>query len=227
MVSRNRFNRVVDVLNGRQPELTVVLDGVHKPHNLSAIVRTCDAVGVLDVHAIPPDDVRLPVLNGTAQGSGRWVRVHRHKRFADAHDSLKAKGYQTLAAHLSEQAIDFREIDYTKPTAVILGAEKCGVDSDTADRVDQHIIIPMHGMVESLNVSVANALILYEAQTQRERAGMYGQSRLPRDEYETLLFEWLHPKMARYCRDTGQPYPPIDDDGQIVGRLKGMVDNAG
>lgn len=226
MVSRSRFSRVVEVLNARQPDLTVVLDGVHKPHNLSAIVRTCDAVGVLDVHAVQRDGVKLPVLNGTAQGSGRWVRVQRHPSFAEAHGLLKQQGYQTLAAHLSDQAVDFRSIDFTQPTAVILGAEKFGVDERTADLVDRHIIIPMHGMVESLNVSVANALILYEAQTQRERAAMYDASRLPDGEYQSLLFQWLHPKLARFCAQTGQPYPALDDYGQVVGRVRGMVDNA-
>ena len=212
----------MEVLRQRQPDLTVVLDGVHKPHNLSAIVRTCDAVGVLDVHAVPRAGVSLPVLNSTAQGSGNWVVVHRHAGFADAHAAVRAAGCRTYAAHLSADAVDYRQVDFTQPTAIVLGAEKFGVDAETAAAVDGHIIIGMHGMVESLNVSVAAALILFEAERQRLQAGMYAASRLTPERFEQVRFEWLYPKLARFCRETGQPYPALDDQGELRGRVKGM-----
>ncbi len=190
------------------------MDWVHKPHNFNAIIRSCDAVGVFETHYIPVEEGYRPLTN-TAKGSQKYVTANKHNDFASVAKELKASGHQLLAAHLSDKAVDYRTIDYTKPTAVVMGAELEGVSPDTADTVDQHIIIPMVGMVESLNVSVACALILYEAQRQRQAANMYDSPSLDPEVFDKVLFEWCWPKIASLCQRLGKPYPELDEVGEF------------
>lgn len=211
-----RFRRLVEVLDRRQPDLTVVLENVHKPHNFSAIVRSADAVGVFAAHAITPD-ATLPVADAVAQGTRRWMRVRTHAAVHEAFDALREHGMQVLAAHLDEGAIDYREADYTRPTAILLGQEKDGVTAEAAARADGWVVVPMRGMVASLNVSVAAALILFEAARQREAAGMYARRRLDEATYRRTLFEWAYPEVAERCRRMGIGYPELGEDGDIVG----------
>ncbi|WMS86380.1 tRNA (guanosine(18)-2'-O)-methyltransferase TrmH [Pleionea litopenaei] len=213
-MKENRLARITQLLNDRQPDLTVLMDQVHKPHNLAAVVRTADAVGIGEVHAVKAEG-RLNRCSGTAMGSDRWVKTHRYNTFSDAIDAVKGQSMQVLAAHFSDRAVDFRSIDYTKPTCILLGAEKYGVTDEAAAAADEHILIPMLGMVQSLNVSVANAIILYEAQRQRELADMYGKRRIPDDDYKRLCFEWLHPQVMRFCQKHKIRYPEINEFGDI------------
>jgi tRNA (guanosine-2'-O-)-methyltransferase len=107
-------------------------------------------------------------------------------------------------------------VDFTRPTAIMMGAELHGVSPDGLDAADEHVALPMLGMVHSLNVSVATALLLYEALRQREAAGLYGLSRLDTERYRATLFEWAYPTLAARCRAGGRPYPDLDRDGQIL-----------
>ncbi len=210
-----RFRKIVQVLNRRQPDLTVLMENVHKPHNLSAVVRSCDAVGVLDVHAISANST-VKLAQKTAGGNRRWITVHSHESIDAAAAALRAQGYCLLAASSDAGAIDFREADYARPSAIVIGSERTGLSAHAADAADVLIQIPMHGMAESLNVSVATALILFEAQRQRMAAGMYARCRLDADTYQSTLIEWTHPKIAAHCRAHGLPYPQLDADGNIV-----------
>lgn len=209
-----RYRRICDTLDRRQPDLTVIMDGVHKPHNIAAIVRTCDAVGILDVHAVLPKN-RARMAAGTAMGSQRWVQVHKRDESTDVIRELQGQGVQVLAAHLSHDAIPYREVDYTRPTALLLGTEKFGVSDEVASAVDQNVTIPMMGMVESFNVSVAAAIILSEACEQRRAKGFYDQPRVAADRYHELLFRWGYARIARLCDAHGVPYPELDEDGQV------------
>ncbi len=213
----NRFQRVKAVLDRRQLDLSVCLDEVHKHHNLSAIVRTADAVGIHNVHAVWPKEQRR-LTNNTSGGSKNWVETHMHDNVSDAIGAVRAQipGVQVLATNLSPSAIDFREVDYTKPTAVIVGQERTGISDEALALADQHIVIPMQGMVQSLNVSVAAALILYEAQRQRDIAGLYERDMLAPDIKHKLLFEGCHPIIAERCRAKHLPYPPLDEMGEII-----------
>ena len=207
-----RYTKIKQVLNTRQTDLTVIMDNVHKPHNFNAIIRTCDAVGIADVQYVPvKKGYRL--LNYYAKGSQKWVQAHKHNDFPTVAHEFQTKGYQLLAAHFSDTAIDYREVDYTKPTAIVLGTELDGISEQTASIVDKHIVVPMQGMVASLNVSVASAVILFEAQKQRLAAGMYDQRFLDDDRYNKLLFEWCYPRIARMFRDKGEAYPALDEQG--------------
>lgn len=214
-MSPERFARINALLDRRQADLTLCLESVHKNHNLSALIRTADAVGIHEVHAVWFDR-RGKVKGGTAMGSQQWVKVHHHQSTAAAIAQLKAEGKQVLVTNLSPGAIDFREVDYTRPTAILMGQEKQGVSADALALADHHIVVPMVGMAESLNVSVAAAVILYEAQRQRDAAGCYEQPQLSAGERHRVLFEGGHPIFTKICRRKNLPYPDLDERGQIV-----------
>lgn len=212
-MSPERYARIRHFLSLRQPSLTLCLEQLHKPHNVSAIVRSCDAVGVSEVHAVW--DNKPEIRKSTAMGSENWVYTKEHSCIEDAVSHLKSQNMQVLVTNLSDNAVDFREIDYTRPTAIILGQEKHGATQEAVAVADQDIIIPMVGMVQSLNVSVAAALILYEAQRQRQLAGMYKIQQLTEQACQKILFEGGFPKLREICDRKGMAYPYIDKDGHI------------
>lgn len=216
-----RYAKILRVLLHRQPTLTVLMDEVNKPHNLSAIIRTCDAVGVPEAHAVPPRHGTLAAFEGhtfeaTSGSAHKWVKVTPHANAIGAVRDLQARGFQVLATHLSQRSVDYRQPDYTRPTCVLLGAEKWGVSDEAAEAADANIIIPMFGMVQSLNVSVAAATILFEAQRQRLAAGMYDTPQLSPQQLSDLAFEWAYPDLAPAYRERGESYPALNEAGEMV-----------
>lgn len=214
-MSPERYQRINQMLDKRQPDLTVVMENVHKNHNLSAVVRSADAIGVHEMHAIWLTK-KARLSGGTALGSQNWVKIHNHKTVGEALEATQGQGMQVVVTHLSEHSVDFREVDYTKPTAILLGQEKYGVTDEALDIADHHVMIPMVGMVQSLNVSVAGAVMLYEAQRQREQAGLYNKTQVSAEERHRVLFEGGHPIYAKACKRKNMPYPELDENGQIV-----------
>ena len=214
-MSPERFARINSMLDNRQPDLTLCLDKVHKTNNIAAVIRTADAVGIHQIHAVWPE-IEMRVSGNTASGSQQWVKSIAHNKMSDAVTEFRRQDMQILATNFSATAVDFREIDYTRPTAIILGNERDGVSPEGIASADQHVIIPMIGMVQSLNVSVAAALIMYEAQRQRQAAGMYGSRKLDEAYCQVKLFEQGHPIYAKACRRKKLAYPAIDAAGQIV-----------
>jgi len=210
------------VLQRRQPDLTVLAESLHKPRNFSAIVRTCDAVGINELHALP-GEAGLGTYWKTSQGAEKWVKVRTHETLEAACALLKEQGFQLVAAHLSDEAADYRELDYTRPTALVVGTELFGVSEAALAQADQQVKIPMMGVTQSLNVSVACAIVLYEALRQRQATGMYGQNRLDDSLLSKQRFEWLHPRVTEFCRQRGLEYPEMDEDGNIIGNFpRGM-----
>ena len=210
-----RFHRLRAVLDQRQPDLTVLLENVHKPHNFAAILRTADAVGLYAAHAVcPQGTVRTSV--DSASGADKWVRVCIHPTIGEGVDALRDQGFNLLAADPADGAVPFDQVDLTRPTAILLGQEKDGLTQEALAAVDQRIAVPMHGLVTSMNVSVAAAVVLFEARRQRMAAGMYAQSRLDSDRYRQTLFEWAYPRLAAYCRRRRVPYPELDADGDLL-----------
>lgn len=194
----------------------MLAESLHKPRNFSAIVRTCDAVGINELHAVPGDE-GLGIYWKTSQGAEKWVKVRAHDTLEAACFHLKERGFQLVAAHLSDAATDYRELDYTRPTALVVGTELFGVSEAALSAADQQVTIPMMGVTRSLNVSVACAIVLYEAMRQRQAAGMYGHKRLEESLLRKQRFEWLHPKVAEFCRQRGLQYPEMDEEGNIAG----------
>lgn len=212
-MSMARYRKIRDLLSKRQPDLTLLLEEVHKPHNVSAVIRSADAVGVHRIHAVWKENDSL--RKGTSLGSQIWVDTKQHESTEVAISYLKSEKMQVLVTHLDDNAIDFREVDYTKPTAIVLGQERDGATEEAIAMSDCSIVIPMVGMVQSLNVSVAAATILYEAQRQRENAGMYKQNLLSEAEAQKILFEGGFPVLHRECVKRNLPFPFVNDRGEI------------
>lgn len=210
-----RFHKLREALQRRQPDLTVLADGVHKRHNVSAILRTCDAVGIYRAHAVSPSGTlkRHHMMSG---GARRFVELTVHRSTHHGLAFLREHGWRIAVSHTTPGAIDFRQVDYTERVAVVLGAELYGPSAESLAEADVAIEIPMQGMVESLNVSVAAAVILFEAARQRTAAGLYETSRLDRSNFERTLFEWAYPGIARRCRELGRPYAPLGEDGTLL-----------
>lgn len=210
-----RFARLCAIADRRQPDLTVLMDDVERPHNVSAVIRTCDAVGVVRLHAVA-GEVAFRTRAASAKGAQRYVDTVLHADRDGAIAALQGAGLAVLAAHPVLGAVDFRELDYTLPTAILLGAEREGVHPAALAAADGAIVVPMLGAVSSLNVSVAAAVILFEAQRQRLAAGMYDSPRLSAEERHRLLFEWAHPRLAEVCRRKGWSYPRLTADGELL-----------
>ena len=194
MSTEDRLARIDDSLSRKQPTLQIMLDNVHSSQNLSAIIRSCDAVGVLDIYYSNKENETLRIHKTITQGAHRWT--HRYRIKDDDKVAFltqkKAQGFQVVVTHLEERAVSFRKIDYTKPTLLVMGNEKEGVSSEVISMADEVIIIPMQGMVQSLNVSVATALILYEAQRQLQNAGRYDEPILSEEKREEIKAAWIY-----------------------------------
>ncbi len=199
----------------RQPDLTVVMDNVNKAHNLSAIIRSCDSVGISEIHAVSYRKSIYTEQNAAA-GASKWITLNLYPDIVAAYKKLSEYGMQILVATNSEGGLDFRNVDYTIPTAIVLGAEWDGISEEAIKGANNIIMVPMLGMGESLNVSVATAVILFEAQRQRANKGMYSKRQLKQECFERMLFEFAYPRLSRELREKGYPYPPLDEQGNLL-----------
>lgn len=186
-----RRARMQQVLARRQKDLTLVLANIHDPHNVSAIYRSCDAFGVPEVHLYYTHTAFPDLGRKTSASARKWVDSIRHKDRESLLAALRADGRQILATSCTPAARPLREWDFTRPTAVIMGNEHSGVDPELSDMVDGELYIPMQGMIQSFNVSVAAALMLAEASRQRAAAGMYERMSWTDGEYAERLALWL------------------------------------
>lgn len=190
-VTPRRRARLAEVLAQRQPDLTLVLANIHDPHNVSAIYRSCDAFGVSRVH-LYYTNTPFPALGRKSSASARkWVESERHRDKETLFSALHKQNMQVLATSCSPGARPLREWDFLQPTAIILGNEHEGVEEAMLEAADGSLYIPMHGMIQSFNVSVAAAIILAEAARQRENAGYYATPRMAAPELEATLSDWL------------------------------------
>jgi tRNA (guanosine-2'-O-)-methyltransferase len=210
-----RFAKLQSALDRRQPDLTVFMDSVNKSRNVSAIIRTADAVGVHCLHAISTGGT-LRRHHMIAGGAKHWVGLTLHASTAAALAALRGAGWRLVAAHAGPAARDFRDVDYTAKVAVMVGAELIGLSAAAIAAADEHIAIPMRGLGTSLNVSVAVGAILLEAERQRRAAGLYGVARLTPEERERTLFEWSYPDVAERCRQLRRAYPKLTADGMMA-----------
>jgi len=189
-LTEGRKERLKSVLAKRQHDLTLVLNNIHDPHNVAAIMRSCDAFGVAGIHLYYTKERFPPLANSSSGSAKKWVDLTRHRDAGVMVESLRARGMQIVGTGFGPSARPIMDIDFTRPTAIILGNEHRGMDPDVKAHVPDEIYIPMFGMVQSLNVSVAAATILYEAMRQRRAAGMYDDSTLDAEEFQTIYADW-------------------------------------
>jgi tRNA (guanosine-2'-O-)-methyltransferase len=191
--TEKRIARVREVLAKRQPDLRVVLDAVSIAHNASAVARTCDACGVLYLDIIAPQAEALKLNEAITTRADKWLEWRVHRAAADCLPDLKKAGFRIVAAEIGPGALPYDRIDYTTPTALVFGSEAAGLTPEALSCADETIAIPMVGMVQSLNLSVSVAVVLYEAFRQRQAKGMYDRPRLSPSELERLERQWLRP----------------------------------
>jgi tRNA (guanosine-2'-O-)-methyltransferase len=186
-----RIEKINRVLAFRQPDLRIVLEGVTIAHNASAVIRTCDAAGILHLDLISPNPELIRFNKAITTRADKWLEIGVHGAAADCFTPLKQAGYTIVATHLEKQAVPYTEIDYTRPLALVFGSESEGISAESLGFADRVVRIPMLGMVQSLNLSVSVAVILYEALRQRAAKGFLEQPRLPAEEFERLKKKWL------------------------------------
>ena len=188
-----REQRVYATLRHRQPDLTVVLEDVHDPHNVSAVLRSCDAVGVLDVHLvyIHEELPRRAFARSTSGSAAKWLRTFTHESVENCYTALRKQGCTILVSALGIERTTLFEIDLTQPVALVFGNEHRGVSATAVTGADGTFVIPMMGMVQSLNISVACAVTLFEAMRQRQAADAYETQQLDEELYNSIAAEWL------------------------------------
>lgn len=190
-ITPRRLARMRGTLERRQPDLTIVIEDVHDPHNVSAMLRSCDAVGVDGVHLVYGVEERPELSKGVSGSALRWLDLHSHESIAACYAALRERGLAIYATSLTHDATDLYDLDLTRPIAVVFGNETRGASADAVGLADGCVYIPMMGMVESLNVSVACGVVLYEALRQRRMAGRYAGPSLPSEEVDARLRSWL------------------------------------
>ena len=158
----DRFARLSAVLGQRTRHITTLIDAVHDPHNISACIRSSDAFGFQDLHVIPPHDKKSAVSTLISKGAQRWLSIHVHDTAVDAITALRQRGYRIVAAGVDpvHGASSPEDIDLSSPVCIVLGNERDGVSDALCAAADEYVHIPMHGFVESLNISVAFALLM-------------------------------------------------------------------
>ncbi|HEY2350066.1 MAG TPA: RNA methyltransferase [Puia sp.] len=186
-----RESRLRDVLNKRQQDVTVVLENVFDPHNISAVMRTCDAVGIQDIHVLNTKIAKHKKWGARSSSSAaKWLTIHEHTDANHCFNELRKKFPLILTTHLSSSAISLYEIDFINPVALIFGNEHDGVSEEIRALADGNFVIPQVGMIRSLNISVACAVSLYEAFRQKQSASHYDKIRINESDQQSLWKNW-------------------------------------
>jgi tRNA (guanosine-2'-O-)-methyltransferase len=186
-----RRNRLTSVLEKRQPDLTIVLENVFDPHNISAVMRTCDAVGIQEIYILNNKIPRHKKWGARSSSSAaKWLTIHQFTDAKECFTALRKKYTKIFTTHLSSDAVRLYDIDMTVPIALVFGNEHSGVSDDIRALADGNFIIPQVGIIRSLNISVACAVTLYEAFRQKEKAGHYSRDTMAHEMKKGLLEEW-------------------------------------
>jgi tRNA (guanosine-2'-O-)-methyltransferase len=186
-----RKDKLTAVLNKRQNDITVVLENVFDPHNISAVMRSCDAAGIQDIYILTNKIPKHKKWGAKSSSSAaKWLTIHQFENAEECFSSLR-KSYSTiLTTHLSSDAVDLYSVDLTKSIALVFGNEHSGVSEEIRKLADGNFVIPQVGIIRSLNISVACAVTLYEAFRQRSKAGYYNQQQLDNVRYDELFKKW-------------------------------------
>ncbi len=189
--SERRTKKMEDVLARRQPDLTVVMENIHDPHNVSAMLRSCDAVGVMQVELLYTVEKFPRIGRKSSSSANKWLARRKHTSVEECYAALRSEGFKIYATRLDSDGCSLYDLNLKQRVALVFGNEHRGVSDEAARLADRNFHIPMMGMIQSLNVSVACAVTLYEALRQRLSAGDYGTRKLPPEEFRELLSDWL------------------------------------
>jgi len=197
-MSPERGEKLKRVLNKRQPDLTLVLENVYDPHNVSAVMRTCESVGIQDLFVLNTMIEPHRRYGGRSSSSAaKWLTVHQYTSVPACVEELRKRGFRIFTTWIGEGAVDLFQMDFTSPIAIVFGNEKFGVSEEIRSLADGNMVIPQVGIIQSLNISVACAVTLYEALRQKRAAAHYENQRLPQTQYDELWKLWSENKENR------------------------------
>ena len=190
-MTNERREKIESVLSKRQNDLTVVLENVFDPHNISAVMRSCDAVGIQEIYVLNTKIPRHKKWGPRSSSSAaKWLTVHQFENTNECFMQLRSRYSTILTTHLSSDAVSLYQLDLTKSVALVFGNEHSGVSEEIIQLADGNFMIPQVGMIRSLNISVACAVSLYEAFRQKNHAGHYEKQKLDAEDYSTLYTQW-------------------------------------
>lgn len=193
-MTERRKAKILNVLHHRQPNMTIVMENIHDPHNVSAMLRSADAVGVVEVQLVYVTE-KFPRLGKKSSASAtKWVRRRKFHSIEECYDRLHAEGFLIYATHLGSTSVSLHELDLTAKVALVFGNEHAGVSEEAARLADGNFLIPMTGMIQSLNVSVACAVTLYEAFRQRQTSPKRAEASLSPAELKAMADDWMKPR---------------------------------
>ena len=201
-----RTEKLIKVLSKRQANLTVVMENVQDPHNISAVLRTCDAVGIQDVYILTTKIPRHKKFGYKSSSSAlKWLTIHEFDDLEACMMAVRKNFSKILTTHLSSDAVQLYDIDFTESVALVFGNEHSGVTDECRSLADGNFIIPQMGIIQSLNISVACAVSIYEAMRQKMVAGHYDHASLPKEQMDGLLTQW---GVEELTPETYVPYKP-------------------
>ncbi len=189
--SERRIEKINAVLRKRQPDLTVVMENIHDPHNVSAVLRSCDAVGVMQVELLYTIEKFPRIGKKSSSSANKWLERRKHTSVDECYATLRREGFTIYATSLDAASLSLYDLDLTKKVALVFGNEHRGVSDEARQKADATFMIPMAGMVQSLNISVACAVSLYEAMRQRLSRRHYEAAKLSSEELERLFHDWI------------------------------------
>ncbi len=194
-----RQERLLEVLSKRKKSITAIFENIHDPHNLMACLRSCDAIGVYEVHTISCDVTkkRKKIGHGSSSSAKKWVKQNKYDNVADCFSKLKSEGKKIFTTHLATDSISLYDLDLTQPIALMFGNEIEGVSEEALSLADGNFLIPQIGMIKSLNLSVACAVTMFEAYRQRLVSGKPNEKEIYGDELTNIYNEWLLPKAVK------------------------------
>lgn len=188
MLSEERMEKLLSAIGKRQWDITVILENVHDPHNLGAVMRSCESVGITEVHIIYTEETTNPdryIGRNASGGVSKWIDAHFYTDLHTCFEIVRSRYDKIYATHLYTDSVSVYEKDLTTSMAFLFGNEHKGISQEALSMCDGNIMIPMQGLAESLNVSVACSICLYETLRQR----------LVNHKYETK-FDMQDPRMA-------------------------------
>lgn len=190
--TENRKDKISNVLRKRQKDITVILENINDPHNMSACLRSCDAVGILKVHFLYHGTKAFPKLGNKSSASAKkWIETEMHYNVEDCFTKLKNEGFKVYTTKLTENSIPIYDLNLTEKVALVFGNEHTGVSEEAVNLADGNFLVPQVGMIQSLNISVACAVSVYEAFRQRYQKGLYDNPAFKETDLQNKTNEWL------------------------------------
>ncbi len=190
MVTENRKKRIEDVLSKRQGDLIVVLENIRNIHNINAIIRTIEGMGIQNLIVVNEYMEPLSINEAISTKADKWITIKQEFEIEPVLKELKENGFSIYTTSLGENTEEVYNVDYSKKVSIVFGNEKEGVSDKVLKYSDKLIKIPMRGMVKSFNVSVSVGIILYEAIRQREISGYIKKGGLATREKQELFLKW-------------------------------------